>query len=126
MGNIDALTVRVDNLEKSIQELKYESREDRKQFTQAIERLDGSLQELKENGIKLNMLLERTDEKLGYLNNKVEAIEKDIRKPSQENEEVKWYREMLGHTGKYLFYILILLLCVSLGLKLEDVFGILK
>jgi hypothetical protein len=128
MSNYEVLNVKFENLEKSMSEYRAEAKDDREKFTRAIESLNGSLQELHQNGLKLNMILERQNDKLGYLNDKVEAIEKDIKTiPLQEAEsEQQWYRNVISNGAKYLFYILILLLCVSLGLKLEDVFGILK
>jgi chromosome segregation ATPase len=129
VGEIDVLEIRIENLEAAVKELREESKEDRKLFAAALNGLNESLHDLKENGVKLNMLLERSNEKLGYLNNKVEAIEKDIKTiPPQEvmETEQQWYRNVISNGAKYLFYILILLLCVSLGLKIEDVFGILK
>jgi predicted RNase H-like nuclease (RuvC/YqgF family) len=128
VGNVDKcnscsiLEVRVDKIEEEIREMKDEAKSDRKILINAIS-------ELKEYSIKMSMFMEQTNKKMDETDRKIDKLSTkidEINTHTDDNAEVKWYQEMLSQGGKYLIYLLFLIIAIAFGVKIEEVFGILK
>jgi hypothetical protein len=73
--------------------------------------------------------MEQTSEKMDdtkvQINNLSSKID-GMKNNPDDSKEKQWYRDLIGNSAKYFFYILLILLSVSLGLKINEVFGLFK
>jgi seryl-tRNA synthetase len=137
--SIDALDVKVQNLEKTVDEIKIERRESQKILVDTLKSLQENavrqttiMEVMEERAKQQDVRLDKMDEKLDQVNIDVQTIKvRSETMLSEDKNESKsdnsnWLQNLAGNYQKQLWIAFILLLGTALGFKFPDLLSLLK
>lgn len=137
--SLDALEVRVQNLEKNVEDIKTERRESQKLLTETLKTLQDNtvrqtalMEKMEQRAEKQDVRLDKMDEKLDQVNIDVQTIKvrsETMRSDDTNNESTEktnWYQSFITSDRKFLWFILLIVLLTALGMKAPEIMSFLK
>ncbi|MFC8688131.1 hypothetical protein [Brevibacillus porteri] len=137
--SIDALDVKVQNLEKTVDEIKIERRESQKILVDTLKSLQENavrqttIMELNQERAKQqDVRLDKMDEKLDQVNIDVQTIKVRSEtmlsedKSNDSEEKTKWYQSFITTDRKFFWIVFLIILGTVLGMKIPEIMSFLK
>ncbi|RNB52694.1 hypothetical protein EDM57_21135 [Brevibacillus gelatini] len=136
--SLEALEVRLNNLEKNVEDIKAEQRESQKLLTETLKKLQDNvirqttlMEKNEQRAEKQEQRLDKIDEKLEQVNVDVQTIKvrSEINHSGHQNESgeqstISWLQNFSSLNNKYLWFAFYLILGTLLGLKVPDIMKI--
>jgi hypothetical protein len=128
--------VQIDSIKGEINEIKAEQKNQREKYGESII-------VMKENLIRLTTLMEKQDEHLekqderlekqdvalSRIGNELVSLRSTVESKlsiNNERDSTKWYRKMLESNWKFVTYIILIILSVLLGSKMDSIIDFIK
>ncbi|ATF13714.1 hypothetical protein A616_17500 [Brevibacillus brevis X23] len=138
--SIDALVVKVQNLEKTVDEIKIERRESQKILVDTLKSLQENavrqttiMEVMEERAKQQDVRLDKMDEKLDQVNIDVQTIKvrsetmlSEDKNEFDKDSKSTWYQNFISNNQKFIWVIVLITLGVALGLKVPEIMSFLK
>jgi len=125
----DVLDVKIVNLEKSIAEIKVDLKEQKENhianmliLRENLTRLTSLMEKHDEHLRRQDQKLENQDRKLSLISKEVNGLRHTFDSKPDDNDptDTTWYQKMIENKEKFLMYLLLILLALAFGIKIES------
>lgn len=132
MLSLEVFAVKIDRLEKEVNELRLEQKEDRKVLLENVVRQTALMEKMEQRAEKQDQRLDKMDEKLDQVNIDVQTIK--VRSENSQLEDkgndsigkMDWYQSFITNDRKFLWLIFLIILGAVLGIKTPDILSFFK
>ena len=132
MSSLEVFSVKIDRLEKEVNELRLEQKEDRKVLLENVVRQTALMEKMEQRSEKQDQRLDKMDEKLDQVNIDVQTIKVRSELNQLEGQadsgrlaSTNWFQNFISSNNKYLWIAFFLVLGTILGLKVPDIMRLL-